>query len=93
MSEKKIPAITSRNIWEDERPGAFAFEEKRKAIVYICPCGCGQTRSVPICEREKAPHAWLWDGVTDRPTLTPSILIIGECGWHGFLTSGEWVTC
>lgn len=42
---------------------------------------------------------WKWNGRTDRPTLEPSINCLahgadGEpyagCGWHAFLTDGEW---
>jgi hypothetical protein len=40
------------------------------------------------------PHVnekgWRRTGDTfDTLTLTPSILRIGGCGWHGFVTNGE----
>ena len=57
-------------------------------LIFICPCGCAAVRSVPV----KGPQKWNWDGNKELPTLTPSILIIGECRWHGFLTQGEWRT-
>lgn len=63
---------------------------KVSSILFICPCGCKKLRSVPIAP---APRGWTWNGDLVLPTLTPSILIIGECGWHGFLTNGEWRTC
>lgn len=31
-------------------------------------------------------------GLEDLST-TPSILLIGGCGWHGFITNGEIITC
>lgn len=43
--------------------------------------------------------SWQWNGSTESPTLTPSINCLahgprGEkyagCGWHNFLTNGEW---
>lgn len=58
------------------------------SLIFICPCGCSKIRSVPV----KGDRKWNWDGNTELPTLTPSILIIGECGWHGYLTKGEWIT-
>lgn len=65
------------------------FGEEHLSLVFICPCGCQTVRSVPVTGDRK----WTWDGNKELPTLTPSILIIGECGWHGFLTAGEWRTC
>lgn len=31
--------------------------------------------------------AWEWDGNLDKPTLTPSLHLVGY--WHGFLTAGR----
>jgi hypothetical protein len=64
-------------------------DEKPQSLIFICPCGCRKVRSVPVA----GDRAWQWDGNLESPTLTPSIKIIGECGWHGFLTNGEWRTC
>ena len=36
------------------------------------------------------PPVWKWDGNKDKPTLTPSINIIGV--WHGWLRDGKLVT-
>lgn len=33
---------------------------------------------------------WDWDGNRDKPTLTPSINVIGR--WHGWLRGGELIT-
>jgi hypothetical protein len=75
-----LPAGTAQ--WTSEEPAAMS-------LIFICPCGCKAIRSVPV----KGPQKWNWDGNRELPTLTPSILIVGECGWHGFLTGGEWRTC
>lgn len=77
----------------DLAPGSAQWSHQYDALGYssllfICPCGCSRIRSVPV----KGDKKWNWDGVVDLPTLTPSILIIGECGWHGYLTNGEWIT-
>lgn len=91
MSNTMI-AIHSTNVWDDERPGAYEFANRKRSIIFVCPCGCGQKRTVPIKVGEKEPHSWKWDGDKESPTLEPSILVKGECGWHGFLTSGQWIT-
>ena len=68
---------------------------KHRSMLYVCPCGCQQVRSIPI----KPPSAdgWNWNQNEIHPTLTPSILHVavhpGDCKWHGFLTNGEWKTC
>ena len=75
----------------DLAPGSAQWTEEgsSQSLIFICPCGCGKVRSVPV----KGQQKWDWDGNKELPTLTPSILIIGECHWHGFLTAGEWRTC
>lgn len=37
----------------------------------------------------KHEKAWVWDGNEKEPTITPSILVVNGCGWHGYLTKGE----
>jgi hypothetical protein len=71
---------------------------KIQGIIFVCPCGCRQIRCVPVLSRlagsrSAGPRGWTWDGNETSPTLTSSILIVGECGWHGYLTKGEWVKC
>lgn len=70
-------------------------------LLFGCPCGCGDMRSVKFRTNEGRRPTWDWDGNRDRPTLTPSILIyqmdetgkiIGE-HWHGYLTAGDWKSC
>lgn len=67
---------------------SFAENETAKphGIIFICPCGCKEIRSVPV----SGPRAWFFNGNLEAPTLTPSIQVIGECKWHGWLTNGEW---
>jgi hypothetical protein len=66
-----------------------------------CPLGHGNCGSIVIGRVKPAHptgHTWRWDGDVDKPTLTPSINCLshgpkGEkyagCGWHAFLTKGE----
>ena len=77
-------------------PGAIELREldgKVQGIAFRCPCGCGHESWLPVA-REDGPHAWTWDGNTEAPTLTPSVLQSGlPCKWHGYLTAGEWRSC
>lgn len=70
-------------------------------VIFDCPCGnkddrhrCYVTFANPI---GPGPHVhekgWQRTGDTfDTLTLTPSILRIGDCGWHGYITNGEIIT-
>lgn len=62
------------------------------SIIYICPCGCGMVGHVSV-NKTKEQGAWQWDGNTEKPTLTPSILHTSGCKWHGYLTAGIWESC
>ncbi|WP_081816764.1 DUF6527 family protein [Fodinicurvata fenggangensis] len=77
-------------------PGAYEFtvrhgEEDPCGMIFNCPCGCGREGYLPF-KPEPSP-SWLWDGNREAPTLRPSVLQIGGCRWHGFLTAGEWRSC
>ena len=74
-------------------PGTSQFSVDDKSLVFICPCGCSRVWSVPIGTGPKQPNQWEWNGDRLLPTLKPSILVIGECGWHGFLTNGIFTRC
>ena len=69
-------------------------------VVFDCPCGnheeehrCYVPFSNPMGPGPAvrgAGKGWHRQGDTfDTLTLTPSILRIGGCGWHGFITKGE----
>lgn len=68
-------------------------------LVIRCP-GCGSLCSLPLGTFGEE-RAWSWDGNESEPTLRPSIVHTkaGDgrehdgCGWHGFLTAGEFVSC
>jgi hypothetical protein len=69
-------------------PGIGAYyvakDDKIAGLNFACP-GCGQVTCVDF-------NTWNWDGNEAAPTLTPSILHNkekGGCGWHGFLTAGQ----
>ncbi len=55
---------------------------------FWCPCGCRELLSVSF-----APGRWTWDGNREKPTVRPSILHVGGCGYHGWLTNGVFERC
>lgn len=63
-------------------------------IVFCCPCGCGTVVSLPIGTNSLDKRKpWGWNGNKEKPTLTPSILFLSGCKWHGFLTDGVFRSC
>jgi len=67
-----------------------------------CPRGHGNCGSIIIGNGFKPPgeKTWQWDGNVEKPTLTPSINCLDRnpknpkekyagCGWHAYLTNGE----
>jgi len=86
--------------------GHFEFYVQSSApgeagILFGCPCGCGELKSVGFDTHESRRPRWHWDGNRACPTLTPSINILQLDGagkqigehWHGFLTAGEFRSC
>ena len=60
-----------------------------------CPCGCGDTRHIPIQEGPHLGqgHPWGWNGDKLKPVITPSIKYMDLCHFHGHLglnVPGEW---
>jgi len=73
-------------------------------IFFDCPCGCNQRRHVAFSnpihgENNLSKDRPVWKRTGDKfesMTLTPSIHIVkekGGCGWHGYLTDGEFKSC
>ena len=77
------------------------------AISLNCPCGRtdydnGHSAKLVVMfanpidggEPIRDRTTWQRTGETfENLTLTPSILRIGGCAWHGFITNGEIITC
>lgn len=77
-----------------QEPGAIEFREwhtrdEIAGLGFRCPCGCGREGYLPFA-REGDHPSWEWDGNLEKPTLTPSVLQVGGCRWHGWLRNGEW---
>ena len=60
-------------------------------IVFHCP-QCLELLDLPITLGQTATEArkWAWDGNFELPTLAPSVVHV-KCGWHGFVTKGQFV--
>jgi|SRR5882762_3321130 len=73
-------------------PGDFYFYSTEEAITpagmhHVCP-RCGELGGM----RFTGPKAWTWNGDRKAPTCWPSILHdSARCGWHGFLTEGDFI--
>jgi len=77
---------------ETAGPGAFLWatkndSEELASIIFNCP-GCGLTGGCRVAPFDDGRPAWTFNGNREAPTLTPSIHI-HCCGWHGYLTDGE----
>lgn len=63
-----------------------------------CPCGCDNGLWVPFAEPldggPPVERGWSRTGDTiDTLTLSPSVLRVGGCGWHGWIRDGQAVSC
>jgi hypothetical protein len=67
-------------------------DKEIKAIIMNCP-GCGKTGGMTVYKPNtpKPPSpSWEMNGEGENITLKPSINCVGCCGWHGYLTNGEY---
>lgn len=78
-SEDSQPGDIEFRAYPDGTPGGYA---------YRC-LGCGQEDWLPI---DDGKRGWVMTGTIEQPTLRPSILH-RSCGWHGYLTNGEFTIC
>lgn len=61
-------------------------------FLFICPCGCGKLRSVPLKPHAGSP-SWEWNGNKEKPSLSPSVNCLTGCQWHGWITDGVFTSC
>lgn len=81
---KSTPVV---RVKKGDAPGSIDFrglEGELKGCGYICP-KCGEEDYMPI----DSERGWVFSGTMETPTLRPSILH-RPCGWHGYLTNGNW---
>ena len=99
MTKRNAKAVLVDSLHDEVvkgKPGHFkpwreAGVEGIAGLHFWCPCGCGALLGVSFVP----PRGWTWNGDLQRPTVQPSILHSspGGCGWHGYLTAGEFVEC
>lgn len=93
MVRNPVTAVYALQIIDVDTPGEFTFGENPDfpCIVFMCPCGCGDSLTVPICTGELQEGKWLWNESTESATLTPDINRDHGCKFHGSLTDGMWI--
>lgn len=79
--------------------GSPVPERSGLGLICDCPCGCGELLAVPFrnpidggpMETDASGRAtWQRTGETfENLSLSPSILRVGGCGWHGFIENGQ----
>lgn len=67
-------------------------EDHIAVLMYACPCGCSHVDCLPVLPGYSNTF-WHWDQNETQPTLTPSVLRMSGCKWHGYLTRGVWTQC
>jgi len=92
--------ILNSEEWEDQyrnkQLGLVCFrdiEGVTQGMAFTCP-ECGQEGWIPFTiEGVVSNHKWDWNASKEKPTLKPSLLSTGCCGWHGYLTDGVFNKC
>lgn len=94
-AKRNAVAVEVASLFEGvKRPGAFKFTTRDgypgpAGMNFWCPCGCEALLAVSFVP----PHSWKWDGNREKPTVTPSILHMEGCRWHGYLRAGVFEEC
>lgn len=94
----RVDPVTGEQVPVPERHGI--------GVIFDCPCGCDNPCFIPFRNPlDGGPQEGGYGGQAAwqrecenfyNMTLTPSILRSkekGGCGWHGFITHGEVITC
>ena len=91
------------NISDCVKPGNFRYFTRSRdeldvigGMLFRCPCGCNDLCSLNF-DPNKPEKLWYWDGNHLNPTLTSSAhndptKHPTNCGWHGFLKKGMWIS-
>lgn len=88
-----MQACLVEDIGESREEGVIEYFVRDNEIAGMfvnCP-GCGDMFALPFAVPPFSTPNWTWDENKEKPTLTPSI-VHKTCGWHGWLTEGEFVT-
>lgn len=87
----------------DPTTGTYVPAPRHEGVGVLLDCPCGNRDEshqlyvpfdVALDGSTSTERGWHRVGDTfDTLTLTPSIRRIGGCGWHGFITNGEVISC
>lgn len=81
--------------WKDIVRTIDGVEHRCRGIFARYPDGSAAHLPVrPVPEQMKdlnGGHSWAWNGDLNRPTLTPSVHIVGS--WHGWIRDGHMQSC
>lgn len=84
---------SGKTLWNPDGSNICSYPN---ALVFNCP-GCGNFGSISCKVGPKELRYWeITQGSLDDITtlsLSPSIHCVGCCGWHGYLTNGEFKSC
>jgi hypothetical protein len=90
-----VPGKKVETFEEMNSPGCFRWSNA--CLMFVCPCGCESIAGVAVGkdmdDRGGNHPVWQWNGDREKPTITPSIQLVGGCCWHGFLTDGVFKSC
>ena len=75
------------------RQGSYTFRDVYTDYLLLwCP-GCDDAHLITV-RRSDGSETWTWDGNTETPTVSPSILVTGgpDDGYrcHSFVRAGQW---
>lgn len=79
--------------WGFDAPETFG-ETRESKIIHFYHCLPGEKNMSVIQVQRGTPggnRVWGWDGNEDKPTIFPSIHVIGY--WHGWCREGRLVSC
>ena len=88
--EEEPPSPYNKTLPAGSAKWAITNDSKEASLLFTCPCGCGKIGAIVI--GSETEHGWKWNGDRVNPTFTPSVLQVKGCGWHGYLTNGEWIS-
>ncbi len=97
MDRRPIKTIAAKMPCHPGEGGSYTFfqdindplDAPMRGMHFACP-QCAQITGLRFVGARYEDGFWRWDGNRDKPTLTPSI-IHRNCGWHGYLTAGQWI--
>lgn len=94
VAARHVPGLWHNAMYQDDyrpEPGDFEILDDitgPRSIALCCP-GCGSVSRLSL--RPGNGPDWQFDGNRQQPTLHPSIHHL-QC-WHGWLRSGQFVSC